>query len=466
MDSDLAADLTTFPAEDPALPPPGEIHRGALDRFFKLSQRRTSVRQELLAGLTTFAAMSYILAVNPAILTACGMDFGALISVTALSAAIVTAMMALGTNYPLVLAPGMGSNIFFAVQICLGMHIPWQAALGLTFWNGVLFVILASTGARELILRSIPPSLKIAITVGVGLFIALIGLRNGGVLVADPHTMIALGKVATPGCLLVLVGVVLNAVLIHRRVRGAMVLTILLLTVAGLFLPAATGQGMITPRPAALVSLPASIAPTFCQFDPLYLFKHFTFAFPIVLALFFVDLMGSMAVVLAVCQRGALVDRQGEVPRMRGALTVDALGASIGAVLGTSMVNTYIESAAGVEEGGRTGLTGLTVSACFLLALFFNPIIRVVPAVATAPALILVGVFMMQDIVNLPLRDLSIAIPALVTIILMPLSNVSDGIAIGLILHMLVMLGLGRAREMPVATYALADFFIAHFIFQ
>lgn len=466
MDHDLAADLTPFPAEDLVLPPVGETHPGRLDRFFKLSQRHTSVRQELLAGLTTFAAMSYILAVNPAILSACGMDFGALITVTALSSALMTAMMALGTNYPLVLAPGMGSNIFFAVQVCLGMGIPWRAALGLTFWNGILFLVMALTGAREIILRSIPPSIKIAITAGVGLFIALIGLKNGGVLVADPHTMVALGKVATPGCLLVLVGVVLNAVLIHRRVRGAMVLTILLLTVAGLFLPLAAGKGTITPHTASLVSWPASIAPTFFQLDPVYLFRHFAFAFPIVLALFFTDLMGSMAVILAVCQRGALVDREGDVPRMRGALTVDALGASIGAVLGTSMINTYIESAAGVEEGGRTGLTGLMVSACFVLALFFNPLIRIIPAVATAPALILVGVFMMQDIIDLPLRDLGVAVPALVTIILMPLTNVSDGIAIGIILHLLVMIGLGRLREIPVATYFLAALFLAHFIFQ
>ncbi len=466
MDSDLNAEVTTFPADDPALPPPDETHRGWPDRFFKLTQRRTSVRQELLAGLTTFAAMCYILAVNPAILSACGMDLGALITVTALSSALMTAMMALSTNYPLVLAPGMSSNIFFAVQICLGMGIPWQAALGLTFWNGILFLVLALTGAREIILRSIPPSLKIAITAGVGLFIALIGLRNGGVLVADPHTMVALGKVATPGCLLVLVGVVLNAVLIHRRVRGAMILTILLLTVAGLFLPAATGKGTITPHTASFISWPTSIAPTFCQLDPLYLFKHFAFAFPIVLALFFTDLMSSMAVILAVCQRCALVDRQGDVPRMRGALTVDALGASIGAVLGTSMINTYIESAAGVEEGGRTGLTGLMVSACFLLALFFNPIIRIIPAVATAPALILVGVFMMQDLIDLPLRDLSVAIPALLTIILMPLTSISDGLAIGIILHLLVMVGVGRLRDIPVATYVLAVLFLTHFIFQ
>ena len=444
--------------------PPAPTSR--VDRFFRLSQRRTSVRQELLAGLTTFATISYILAVNPAILSVAGIDFGVLITVTALASATATALMALATNYPLVLAPGMGLNTFFAVQVCLGMGVPWQAALGLTFWNGILFLLLALTGARETLLRAIPPSLKIAITTGIGLFILLIGLKNGGVLVADPHTMVALGRVATPGGLLVLAGVVLNAVLIHRRVRGAMVLTIFLITVAGLFLPDAAGKGSLTPRPEHLVAWPAPIHSTFFQLDFLYLFRHFARAFPVVLAMFFTDLMGGMAAILAICQRGALLDENGNVPRLRGALTADALAASVGATLGTSTVLVYIESAAGVEEGGRTGLTGLAAAGCFLLALFFNPLIRVVPAVATAPALILVGVFMMQDLVELPLRDLAVAVPALVTIILMPLASISDGMAVGVILHVLVMLGLGRRRELHASTCVLALVFLARFVFQ
>lgn len=466
MDGDSFPAPTPFPAPGVVPPPPDGPPLSRADRFFRLSQRRTNVRQELLAGLTTFATMSYLLAVNPAILSVAGIDFGVLITVTALAAAIPTAIMALVTNYPLVLAPGMGVNTFFAVQVCLGMGVPWQAALGLTFWNGVLFLLLARTGAREVLLDAIPPGLRIAITTGIGLFIVLIGLKNGGVLVADPHTMAALGHVATPGGLLVLAGVVLGVVLIHRRVRGAIVLTIGLITVAGLFVPGATGQGSLTPWPAGLVAWPAPITSTFCHLDLFYLFRHFARAFPVVLAMFFTDLMGGMAAILAICQRGALVDENGNVPRLRGALTVDALASSIGAALGTSTVLVYIESAAGVEEGGRTGLTGLTAAGCFLLALFFNPLIRVIPAVATAPALILVGVFMMQDVVDLPLRDLAVAIPAMVTIILMPLASISDGMAIGIILHLLVMLGLGRRREVPFATYLLALVFLAHFVFQ
>ncbi len=440
------------------------------DRFFQLSANGTTARREIVGGLTTFAAMAYILAVNPAILSIAGIDKGALITATALAAAFTTVAMALMTNYPIALAPGMGLNAFFAFTMCGAYKVPWQAALGLVFWEGVIFLVLTLTGVRQRIVGAIPQSLKLAIGCGIGLFIAFIGLKNGGVIVANPATLVGLGDLSQPGPLLVLFGVILTAVLIVRKVRGAIIITVLVLTALGLFLPAAGSGGarvMITQTPARLISLPASLGPTFFKLDLGYLFTHFAQALPLLLTLLFVDLFDNVGTLIGVCKRAGLLDAQGNLPRIGRALIADAGAAMFGACLGTSTTTSYIESAAGVEEGGRTGLTGLVVAACFLLAMFLGPLIGAIPELATAPALIIVGVYMMQGVLEIDFNDFAVAVPAVLTILIMPLAfSISEGIAVGFVVYALLMLCIGRGREVTVLAYILSALFLLHFIFR
>ena len=440
-------------------------------RFFRLPENGTDTRREVVAGLTTFAAMAYILAVNPAILSLTGMDKGALITATALAAAVTTALMALLTNYPVALAPGMGLNAFFAFTICGSYRVPWQGALGLVFWEGVLFLLLTLTGVRQRIVEAIPPSLRVAIGCGIGLFIAFIGLKNGGIIVANPATFVGLGDLSKPGPLLVLFGILLTAVLILRRVRGAILLSVLVLTLAGLLLPgpaSATGaQATLTTAPSRLVSAPSSLLPTFLQLDFTYLFTHFARSLPLLLTLLFVDLFDNVGTLLGVCKRANLLDANGNLPRLGRALAADAGAAMLGACLGTSTTTSYIESAAGVEEGGRTGLTALVTAACFLLALFFTPVINAIPELATAPALVIVGVYMMQGVLEIDFQDFAVAVPAVLTLLVMPLAfSISEGIAIGFVVYAVLMLASGRGRQVTALAYVLALLFLAHFIFR
>lgn len=437
-----------------------------LDRFFRLTENRTNVRTELTAGLTTFAAMAYILAVNPQILATTGMDFGAVVTATALSSAIMTAVFALVTNWPIANAPGMGLNAFFAFTICGAMGIPWQAALAIVFCSGVLFLLLSLTGIRRQIVEAIPHELKIAISCGVGLFIAFIGLQKGGVVVANPATLLTAGKLGEPRVLLVLAGIILVAVLHHKRVRGAIIITVLALTAAGLWVPGVNGQPL-TQMPARLVDAPASLAPTFLAFDFGYVFANFRVALPLILAFLFVDLFDNMGTLIGVCSRLGFIDKDGNLPGIGRALTADAAAAIVGSSLGTSTVTSYVESAAGAEEGGRTGLTGLVVSACFLLALFFHPLLRIIPAEATAPALIIVGVLMMQNITELRLNDFVTAAASVLIIILMPLTfSISEGLAIGFVVYTATMVGTGRWRQLSATTAILALLFLAHLIWR
>jgi AGZA family xanthine/uracil permease-like MFS transporter len=439
-----------------------------LERFFQLRAHNTDVRREMLAGLTTFAAMAYILAVNPLILSSAGMNAGAVLTATALAAAITTAAMGLMTNYPLALAPGMGLNAFFAFTMCLKEHIPWPAALGLVFWEGVLFMLLSFGGVRQRIVAAIPPSLKIAIGCGIGLFIAFIGLKNGGIIVADPATFVGLGNFHQPAVWLVLLGIVLTAVLVGLRVRGAIILSVLVLALIGVVTPALPGSpvpGHVTNLPSGIVSAPASLAPTFLQFDLRFLFTHFGQALPLMLTLLMVDLFDNLGTLIAVTKRAGLLDANGNLPRLGRAFAADAGAAMLGATLGTSTTTSYIESATGVEAGGRTGLTSLTVSALFLAALFFTPLILAIPSAATAPALVVVGVFMMQSVTEIDWQDFAIAVPALLTILVMPLAfSISEGIAVGFFVYVLVMLGLGRGRQVSWLAYFLAIVFAAHFL--
>ena len=437
-----------------------------LEQFFKLKQHGTTVRNEIIGGITTFAAMAYILAVNPGILSASGMDKGALITATALSSALMTVLMALMTNYPIALAPGMGVNAFVAFTVCGAMGIPWQAALGMVFYSGCIFLTLSATGVRRKLIEAIPRELKLAITCGIGLFIAFIGLRGGGVIVASPATLVKLGDFHQAGPLLVLVGIALTAILVWRKVPGAIIIGVVTLTVAGMFLPAAGGKGTITEHIDKLMDWPASLAPTFFKLDLGYFWHNWEKCIPVVLALLFVDLFDNMGTLIAVCHRAGLLDKDGNLPGIGRALAADATAAMVGSTLGTSTVTSFIESAAGVEAGGRTGLTAIVTAGCFLLALLFSPFFAIIPAVATAPALVIVGVFMMQSAAELDLKDFAKAVPAVLIMLMMPLAfSIAEGIAVGFVVYVVFMVGCGRQREVSPVAYVLGVLFLAHLIF-
>ena len=433
-----------------------------LQKLFKLSQHGTTPVRELQAGATTFAAMAYILAVNPAILAAAGMPQPALVTVTALTAAVSTLIMAALTNFPLALAPGMGINAYFAFTICLGLGISWQSALGLVFVNGCIFLALSVTGVREKIIAAIPHQLKLAITCGIGLFIAFIGLKNGGVIIANPATFVTHGNLGSPPVLLCFAGILLTAVLVARKVPGAIILSILAVTAAGLFVPNAEG-GRVTAMPASLFSLPASPAPTLLQLNFDLLLHDFAKALPIILTLLLVDMFDNIGTLIGVTQRAGLIDRDGKLPKAGRALVADSLAAIISSLFGTSTVVSYVESASGVEAGGRTGLTAVTTAVLFLLALFLTPVILAIPAAATAPALVIVGVFMFQSVAQIELDDFVHAAAAFLIIAGIPLSfSIAEGIGFGLVTYAVLRLATGRAKQTSWMTYVLAGIFTLH----
>jgi AGZA family xanthine/uracil permease-like MFS transporter len=436
-----------------------------LQRLFQLDQHQTTVGREVQAGITTFAAMAYILVVNPEILAQTGMDKAALVTVTALTAAIATAIMALMTNYPIALAPGMGINAFFTFTIVIARGVPWSEALGMVLVNGVIFLLLSVTGVREKIIAAIPQSLKIAVTCGIGLFIAFIGLKNGGVIVASPATFVTHGNFASGPVALCLFGIVLTAILVARRVPGAIVLSIVVVTTVGLFVRAGGGR-MVTELPTALISAPASAAPVFLKltFQFLTTSNAILMALPLILTLLLVDMFDNIGTLIGVTKRAGLLRPDGTLPKAGRALVADSLATIISALFGTSTVVSYIESAAGVEAGGRTGLTTLTTAALMLGALFFTPVILMVPAVATAPALVIVGVFMMQTITEIDLTDFKVAAPAILTIIGIPLTfSIAEGIGFGLITAALLALALGEARRVTMFGYVVAAVFFFEF---
>ncbi len=435
-----------------------------LNRLYKLDQSGTTVGRELQAGATTFAAMAYILAVNPAILAAAGMPQPALITVTAITAALSTLLMGWLTNYPLALAPGMGINAYFAYTVCLGLGVSWQSALGLVFVNGVIFLSLSVSGIREKIIAAIPHQLKLAITCGIGLFIAFIGLKNGGIVVASPATFVTHGDFGTPAVLLCFAGILLTAVLIARRVPGAIILSILAVTAAGLLVPNGSG-GHVTTMPSALFSLPASPAPTFLQLNFDLLVQDFAKALPIILTLLLVDMFDNIGTLIGVTQRAGLLDQDGKLPKAGRALVADSIAAIFSSLMGTSTVVSYIESASGVEAGGRTGLTGATTAVLFLLALFLTPVILAIPAAATAPALVIVGIFMFQSVAKLQLDDFAETAPIFLIIAGIPLSfSIAEGIGLGLIAYAVLHLATGRARQASGLTYVLAAIFGLHLL--
>jgi len=434
-----------------------------LERIFHLREKGSTVSREIVGGLTTFAAMAYILAVNPSILQAAGMPAPALVTATAIGAAMATILMGALTNFPLAMAPGMGINAFFAFTLCVGMGIPWQSALGLVFINGCIFLLLSVTGVREKILDSIPYELKIAISAGIGLFIAFIGLQNGGLIVANSATLVTLGNLTQPSVALFAGGILLACILVARKVPGAIILSMAVLTIIGFFLPDGRG-GMITHAPASLVSWPASIEPIFLQLNFDVLIHDHLKALPIILTLLLVDMFDNIGTLIGVTRRAGLMDAQGRVPRVGRALVADSIAAIFSSLIGTSTVVSYIESAAGVEAGGRTGLTAMVTALCFLLALFLSPLILMIPAVAVAPALVVVGIVMFECVVDLDFQRFEVAAPAALTILTMPLAfSISTGIGIGLIALAAIHLGTGQTRKLSVIAYALAIAFLLHF---
>lgn len=434
-----------------------------LDRLFQFQENNTTLPKELLAGLTTFAAMAYILAVNPLILADAGMDRSTLVTVTGLAAAIGCFLMAASTNYPIALAPGMGTNAYFTFFIVLGMQVPWQGALALVFWNGVLFLILSVTGIRSKLVEALPHSIQIGIQCGIGFFIAFLGLQASGIVVDNPATLLGPGDFLAPAALLTILGLIAISVLTLKKVPGAIIGVILLITLVGLIIP--NGDTHITAPPSGFASIPASIGSTFLQLDWLYPFRNFTETLPILLTLLLLDLFDSIGTIIGVSRRAKLVDSDGKLPKMGKALTADSLATIVGAMLGTSTNTSYVESAAGVEAGGRTGLTAVVVGICFLLALFFNPIISVIPAAATAPALIMVGIFMSQGFRELDFDDFSEVAPAILTALLIPLTfSIMKGIALGLIVYTFIVAVKGEAKKVPMLTYILTAVFIGFFV--
>ena len=435
-----------------------------LERTFRLKQNGTTAVREIMAGVTTFAAMAYILAVNPDILKNAGMPQPALVTATALSAAISTVLMASLTNFPLALAPGMGINAFFAFSVCIGMGVPWQSALGLVFINGCLFLLLSVTGVRQRILAAIPYSMKIAISAGIGLFIAFIGLENGGLIVANPATLVSMADISQPAVALFAGGVLLTCLLVSRAIPGAIILSMALVTAAGLLVPDGKG-GTVTSLPSVWISWPASLEPTFLKLNFDLLLSAPLKALSVIVTLLLVDMFDNIGTLIAVTRRAGLMDAQGNVPRVGQALVADSAAAIISSLLGTSTVVSYIESAAGIEAGGRTGLTAMATAVCFVLALFLTPLILVIPSAAVAPALVVVGLVMFQQVTDLDLRDFGSAAPAILTILLMPLSfSISTGIGLGLIALSVLSIGSAKNGQATPVTHVLAAIFLLHFL--
>ncbi|MFY9384616.1 MAG: NCS2 family permease [Dethiobacteria bacterium] len=428
-----------------------------MEKFFKLKENNTNVRTEIIAGITTFMTMAYIIFVNPDILSATGMDKGAVMTATIVSAGLTTILMGLMTNYPFALASGMGLNAFFAFVIA--PQYGWQAALGAVLISGIVFIILSVTGAIGYIDAAVPTTLKRAVAAGIGLFIAYIGLQSGGIIVSDEATQVALGDLTQPGPLLTLIGILIISVLMARRVRGAILIGILLTTVVSFFmgikeLPSGIGD---------IFGLPASLAPIALKLD---LKAILSVPFFVIFSFLFVDVFDTMGTLLGTGARAGFLDEKGRLPRVNRAMLADAIGTVGGALLGTSTVTTYVESTAGVSEGGRTGLTSIVTGVLLLLTLFLAPLAGLIPSEATAPALVIVGVLMVGGVMKIDFDDFTEAFPAFLTIIFMPLAySIADGIAFGFIAYPVVKLVAGKGKEVHWLVYLLAVVALIHFFY-
>lgn len=426
-----------------------------LSKLFGFDPRTMNVKTEILAGITTFLTMAYILAVNPNILGSVGMDKGAVFTTTAIVAVLATLVMALYAKMPFALAPGMGLNAFFAYTVCTTMGYSWQFALAAVFIEGLIFILLTVTNLRDIIVNAIPASLRNAIGPGIGLYIAFIGLKNGGVIVHSDATFVTLGAITHGSGLLSVIGIVLTGVLLILNVRGALLLGILGTALIGIPMGLTAYGGV--------ADIPPSIAPIAFQFD---FSRLFTIDMLIVIFTFlFIDMFDTIGTLVGVSTKAGMI-KDGKVPRLRKAFMADALGTTFGALLGSSTVTTYVESASGVAQGGRSGLTAFTTAICFAMALLFAPIFLAIPGAATCPVLVIVGLFMLSPIKDIDFDDYSESIPAFICLILMPLTySISDGILIGVISYVLLNL-LGRKyRKLTPAMYVLAVLFVLKYIF-
>ncbi|TNX94199.1 NCS2 family permease [Acinetobacter radioresistens] len=427
---------------------------GMLERLFKLSENKTSFRTEVLAGVTTFLTMCYIIIVNPMILSETGMDYGAVFVATCLAAAIGCLVMGIVANYPIALAPGMGLNAYFTYSVCLGMGVPWQTALAAVFVSGLVFIAISMFKIREAIVNAIPMSLKLAIGGGIGLFLALVALKNAGIIVDNPATLVGLGDIKQPTVLLALLGFFLIVIMHHFKVRGAIILSILVVTAIATALGLNEFKGIVGAVP--------SLAPTLLQMDFEGLFTASLVG--VIFVFFLVDLFDSTGTLVGVSHRAGLL-KDGKLPRLKKALFADSTAIVAGAALGTSSTTPYIESASGVAAGGRTGLTAVVVGFMFLACLFLAPLAQSVPGFATAPALLFVGVLMIQGITHIEWDDITEAVPAFLTIVFMPFTySIADGIAMGFISYALVKLFTGKASTVPYMVWIIAVLWVIKFV--
>lgn len=428
-----------------------------LQKIFGFNKQTMNLRTEIIAGITTFLTMSYILAVNPAMLSTTGMDKGAIFTATALAAAIATLLLAWMAKLPFAQAPGMGLNAFFAFTLVQGMGYSWETALTAMFVEGLIFILITLLNVREIILNSIPVNLRHAISAGIGMFIAFIGLKNAGIIELNPSTFVALGHF-TPISLLAIFGILLSAVLLIKKVKGALFYSILLCTIAGIPLGVTEIPENFIP-----VSMPHSIAPTFCKFD----FEgFFTLDMAIIIfTLLFMNIFDTLGTLVGLATKTGIMDKNGHIPHVKEAMMSDAIGTTISSMLGSSTVTTYVESASGIAEGGRSGVTSLITGLLFILALFFAPVFLLIPGAATTGAFVLVGVFMMDSIGKINLSDISEALPAFVTIIMMVLTySIANGIILGLLCYVLLKLFSGRHKQITLTMYILAILFIIDLI--
>jgi len=426
-----------------------------LEKLFAFNPKETTVRTEVTAGITTFLTMAYILAVNPNILGETGMDKGALFTTTVLMSALPTIFMALYAKLPLALAPGMGLNAFFAYTVCLVMGYSWQFALTAVFLEGLVFLLLTVTNLREKIVDVIPNALKNAISAGIGLYIAFIGLQGAGIIVNNDATLVSLGNLTTGSALLGAIGIIVTSVLLVKNVKGALLWGILATTLIGIPLGVTQINGVF--------STPPSIEPIFMQFEWSQIFTKEMVI--IVFTFLFVDLFDCIGTVIGVANHAGMIKEDGKIPHLKEVFMVDSISTAAGAVMGTSTVAVYVESAAGVNEGGRSGLTAFVTGICFLLALFFAPLFLAIPAAATTPVLVLVGLMMMSSVLKINFNDYAEAIPAFICVLLMPLTySISEGIVLGHLSYIFINLLSGNYKKMTIGMYILAVFFLVKFL--
>ena len=428
-----------------------------LNKLFGFDRTQHSVRTEILAGITTFLTMSYILAVNPTIFSALeGMPGGAVFTSTALAAIIGSLMMAFVAKLPFGLAPGMGLNAFFVYTVCMVMGYSWQFALTAVFIEGIIFIIMTITNLREMIVNAIPATLRYAIGGGIGLFIAFIGMQSSGIIVNNDATLVTLGDITSGSALLAIIGLLITGVLYAKNVRGAMLIGILATTLIGIPMGITEFKGV--------VSMPDSIAPIFCKFEWEHIFSLDMLV--VVFTFLFIDLFDTVGTLIGVCSRVGLIEKDGSIKNLNKAFMADSVATTAGAMLGTSTTTTYVESAAGVAQGGRTGLTAFSIACCFVVSLFFSKLFLSIPSAATAPVLIIVGLLMLEPIRNINFSDYTEAIPAFICIITMPMAySISDGILCGMICYVLLNVLCGKFSKLSPIMYILAVLFVLKYIF-